>query len=368
MSFPGMEVSWAGSGRQDGEFCFGSDDGKLLFADAQGQKLKVIPTGDGPAEAVNGVAFIGNNAIAVSTRHEVVLLNEFTSEGAHRAVFHCGAHGVIATHDGHFVAPLGTSGLMTATPSQDEDQRFIVSIAPNRTLNYYSVVGLNSPGQPELLVCAVRSGGIATTSIASEGVTGEIRSIFSPGLDFIDVCSQATAASPRAVAAVSKDGTVALTADALYDVAPVKVKFNEVRGVAYRIFSVDGNIILLTSAGLYALDGLSRRFLAGEPVNRVPTRGGRIPIEAVDANICAEGTLLVVLPGTVLQLDVSLLCEVLLNPEHVEAALLSDFWRTLTQSDIGVKQEANSEWRPGSGLKSIWEAPHIDPLNSMAVA
>jgi hypothetical protein len=98
-----------------------------------------------------------------------------------------------------------------------------------------------------------------------------------------------------------------LSRDVLRDRSPVTMKFDDIPGTAYRIFSAQGSLLVLTSAGLYVLRGLSQRFLAGEPVDRgsSPVRG--IRLEAVDANLCGERWLLVVMPDCALRLDLNFL-------------------------------------------------------------
>jgi hypothetical protein len=48
---------------------------------------------------------------------------------------------------------------------------------------------------------------------------------------------------------------------------------------------------------------LASRFLAGEPVDSTPTEVRGIPLEAVDADVCWNRWLVVVLPDDVLRFD-----------------------------------------------------------------
>ena len=306
--FPGFAISWAGPGGREEDFCFGSEDGKLQFTTVDGVPIGGFVSGEENPEAVNGVAFIGP-VIAVSTRNEVTFwaLPRPGSREAQRAVFPCGAHGVIATAEGYFVAPLGRTGLMKVRAGREEEQPVTVSRTTRQTFDYYKVVSLHSYGHPEVLACAARFGGVVGTELVQEDGRGQMSSITFPGLDVVDVCSLGTGVIPRAVAAVGRNGTLVLLRDVLHDRSPVTMRFEEVPGVAYRVFSALGSLLLLTSSGLYVLAGLAQRFLAGEAVDRTPTPVRGIRLEAVDANLCGDRWLLVVMPDGALRFDLSLL-------------------------------------------------------------
>ena len=306
--FPGFAISWAGPGGRDEDFCFGSEDGKLHFTTVDGVPIGGFVSGEDNPEAVNGVAFIGP-VIAVSTRNEVTFwtLPRPGSREAQRAVFSCGAHGIIATAEGYFIAPLGRTGLMKVRAGREAEQPVTVSRATHQTFDYYKVVSLHSYGQPEVLACAARFGGVVGTELVQEDGRGQISSMTFPGLDVVDICSLGTGVIPPAVAAVGRNGTLVLLRDVLHDRSPLTMRFEDIPGVAYRVFSAQGSLLLLTSTGLYVLAGLAQRFLAGEPVERTPTPARGIPLEAVDANLCGERWLLVVMPDGALRFDLNLL-------------------------------------------------------------
>src|SRR5947209_2557863 len=93
--FRDFAASWAGSGRDNEELCFGSEDGRILFTNTDGdQTLPPFPANPETYEAVNGVAFLPGNEFAVSTRQEVTLLTLAPDGNASRTVFRCGAHDV----------------------------------------------------------------------------------------------------------------------------------------------------------------------------------------------------------------------------------------------------------------------------------
>jgi hypothetical protein len=339
--FPGFAISWAGPSGRDEDFCFGSEDGKLQFTTVDGVRIGGFVSSEENPEAVNGVAFIGP-VIAVSTRNEVTFwtLPRPGSKEAQRAVFPCGAHGVIATAEGYFVAPLGRTGLMKVRAGREEEQPVTVSRATDQTFDYYKVISLHSYGLPEVLAGAARFGGVLGMELVQENGRGQISSMTFPGLDVVDVCSLGTGVLPPAVAAVGRNGTLVLLRDVLHERSPLTMRFEDIPGIAYRVFSAQGSLFLLTSTGLYVLAGLAQRFLAGEAVERTPTPVRGIPLEAVDANLCAQRWLLVVMPDGALRFDLNLLMG---NPPPREAVEeQSPVNPTLIQPTWEVREEAAS--------------------------
>lgn len=302
-TFPdGFAISWAGAGRHDGEFCLGSEDGRLLFIAHVGDDVQDLRFGDPDSESVNGTAFIGST-YAVSTRSEVVFLTVPTA-GPHgtRIVFPCGAHGVIATAEGSFVAPLGPTGLMTTRPTTSDVQAITLHRIRERPLNYYKAVSVVSHRVPEVIVCAARKDGMVATPLTSVGLTGA-RVMTLPGLDVVDVCPLGTNLESPSAIALGKDGTLAFFHDVLQDAAPTMIQYGGMEGIAYRVLVVQGTVILLTSQGLYFLHGLAHRFLQGTPLDvPIPTQQRRM--EAVDANVADDRWLLIVESDRVIRLDV----------------------------------------------------------------
>jgi hypothetical protein len=335
--FPDFAISWAGQGGREEDFCFGSEDGRLRFTTVDGAEIGGFVSGQEDAEAVNGVAFIGP-VIAVSTRNEVTFWTIPTpGKKAYRAVFPCGAHGVIATAEGYFIAPLGRTGFMKVRAGREDEVPVTVSRASQEKFDYYEVISLHSYGHPEVLAFAARFGGLVGTEVIQKAGQGQISSITFPGLDVVDVCSLGTGVLPPAVAAVDRRGTLVLSKDVLHDRSPITMKFNDIPGVAYRVFSAQGSLLLLTSKGLYVLGELTRRFLAGEAVDRRPTRVWGIPVEAVDANLCGERWLLLVMPEGTWRIDLQLLIGTGPAGEPVEQE------RTIDPTIVPSKPEVREE-------------------------
>lgn len=312
IAIAGFPVSWAGPGGRDEDFCFGSEDGRLHFTTVGGVPIGGFVSGVENAEAINGVAFIGP-VIAVSTRADVTFwtLPRPGSQLAQRAVFPCGAHGVLATAAGAFVAPLGRTGLMKVRAGHAAEQLVQVGRASGRPLSFYKAVTLHSYGRPEVIVCAARQDGVVATPLRTDEEWGPLSSLSFPGLDVVDVCPLGTGTTPPAVAAVGRDGTLVLFDDVLHSRNPVTLRFPQVPGVPYRVFCALGSVILLTSEGVFVLAGLAERFLAGDCVASTPCRVRTIRSrEMVDANVCADRWLLAVCTDGVLRFDLEqLVCD-----------------------------------------------------------
>lgn len=266
--FPDFDISWAGLALPWRDvFCFGSEDGRIRFAELDS------PEGPDPIvvavsrEAINGVAFSGD-MMAVSTRGEVVFwhMSDPSSEGFVTTTFVAGAHGVAVTPRGTFVAPLGIDGLLLKNP-QSSDCLATTRIWPRGKTTYmYKLISVCSTSNPdrELLVCAARRDGVAIVSTELNGPGGHLNTLRSPGNDIVDVCHIGAIEAPRAVAAIGKDCSLHLIRDASSPGKPPTLRFDGLIGAAYRILSAHGHIFLLTSRMLYAFPGLASRFLNSE--------------------------------------------------------------------------------------------------------
>jgi hypothetical protein len=310
LKFQGLDASWAGPRpfRAQG-FCVGSEDGRLIITD-EGGTLEGELIGSFVGEAINGVAY-WNRWIAVSTRAEVNVLTVPTTEGDTQkvATFHGGAHDVIATPSGHFVAPLGRGGLMVLKPVPGQAQEMkIISGPPEEYLNAYRVVCLSRDGK-EVLACAMRSAGVGAMEFQPSGQNHQMHTIAFEGLDVVDICAIDPSNQSLALAALGRDGTVLLCRDILKDKRPIPIKYDQIQGTAYRLQSCRGHLFLLTSKGLHFIARLPQQFLAGESFGDVNTPLLVMPMEAVDANLCLNRWLLVVMPDRVSRYDVSLFHE-----------------------------------------------------------
>jgi hypothetical protein len=302
--FADFEVSWVGEGPTADLLCFGSENGKLRLATMAnmiaGASLLAVESN----EAINGAAFYGRSG-AVSTRSEVVLftLPPIRGEEGQETVFPAGAHGVIATAAGQFVAPLGRNGFLVWKPSLADVQHPITCRAKGDGFYYFYRVITLGAASSEVLVGATRRGGVVVAAAPKQNEDAGFNSITFPGLDVIDVCPLDSDGG-LAVAALGADCTLVFIRDVQSDRRPIALKLNGIEGTAYNLFCTRGHLFLLTSRGLYVLRGLARRFLEGEPVGRQTTVVSEVPLKAVDANLVYERWLLVVMADCTLLYDV----------------------------------------------------------------
>lgn len=317
IGFPqGFEVCWAGPPNPFSKgLCFGSLDGKILFADEEGSPLRlpgkgIMLPGKGSAsqEAINGVACLGT-WVVVTTRQEVNFWPLPGTEGGHQYgfAFPYGAHDVTVTRSGYFIAPLGRTGIMVEKPPFRPGTHVTVHCADKADFYAYRVIALQSQTEGEVLICACRCGGIAAGKFSGAQGTLPMSTATFEGLDVVDICPLDPGADSLAIAALGRDGTLVLFQDVLQDKKPLTMKFVSVIGTAYRVLSCLGDIYLLTSKGLYLLAKLAGRFLANELVRGTITPVLSLPMEGVDANLAANRWLLVVLANAVHKFDVELI-------------------------------------------------------------
>jgi hypothetical protein len=302
--FRDFEVCWAGPNPVGPGFCFGSEDGSLLFTGDDGSAPDPPVKGTMSGEAVNGVAGLGR-WLTVTSRQEVTFwtLPEKKTETVFGAVFPHGAHDVITTADGAFVAPLGRTGVMTIKPPFDEKHPVTVSGGKKEGLNFYRIVSLRSGNGQDVLACAARGAGIGATEFQWDRELHNLNTVTFDELDVVDICAIGGAGS-LAVAAVARNGVLILLRDVFQDKHPITMKFDNVRGAAYRLMSCRGHLFLLTSKAMYLLVRFVDRFMAGEPVGSITTPMLVMDMEAADANLCGDRWVLVVMSDGVRRYDV----------------------------------------------------------------
>jgi hypothetical protein len=298
----GFDTSWAGAYLNNDGFCFGAEDGRIRVTDSHGRtQLETKDPATRSGEAINGVAFLPG-WMAVSTRNEVGLLNIPPTTLAETPY---GAHGVIAGSGGYFFAPLGLTGFAFFRPSEADQQLFLISGGTEKKAYCYRVISLTAPDGSELLAFANRRDGVGTTTFRAEGSGHKLRTLTFAGLDVVDVCPLNPGAISTAIAALGRDGTLILFADALHDRRPGAVVFPDIEGTAYRILSQRGHLFLFTSKGMFIIADLARRFLQGDKDE--PAWVMEFPMEVVDANLVGDRWLLVVGTDGVLKLDLTML-------------------------------------------------------------
>lgn len=291
---PGFEISWAGEYPFDHKLCLGSYDGALIFTTMEGDSpTRPFPVSKG-SQSVNGVAFLAGS-MAVSTPSEVTFLG-LTATGTAargRCVYDGGAHDVVATSSGYFVAPLGLEGLLLMKPDTDEYQRMSRSCVQEQAFYFYKVAALGASPSGDVLVCAVRGDGFAT--VVRDKSSSRFAFYSAPGIDVIDVCSLRSERSPFAAALLGIDGWLHLIGDVLDPHQVHSLRLDRLQGSAYRILCALGHILILTSKSLYFFENLATKSLrAGQGSGPVPFRC--IDMEAVDISLASSHELFGFMP------------------------------------------------------------------------
>ncbi len=307
MCFPGDTITWAGefSRHSPTPYAFGTENGNVMLVSLadQGGSTPWLTVESG--EAINGVAR-ANGLIAVSTRSEVVFLG-LDSSGSTRELYRYdgGAHGVIATPDGRFVAPLGPHGLLVV--GSRDGNIFRTGVVPRgREYYFYKLASLGLYQiDHALLAGACRQGGLIAISLGAgaEGSASGPSAFHSAGLDILDVCSIGTPVQPHAIAGLASDCSIHLSHNLMVDKRPTTLRFSQLAGSAYTIRSAQGHIFVLTSRGLYIMTGLAKRFLEGQRIDGSCV-ARYLEVDAFDFSITYERDLFLLLPGSVFVADV----------------------------------------------------------------
>jgi hypothetical protein len=316
--FPGPQVTWAGEfpwrfeggPLQPKHLCFGTDDGSIFVMDREGKTLDSLKSPRN-LESINGVAFT-ESMMAVSTPAEVVVLTKPTPQVEPRSfLFEQGAHEVIATGRGEFLAPMGLKGVMHLRKRSEEvvqrnDFRHV-----DFDIYFYKMayVGMTGEGT-EIVACAARRHGLLTVSIDSEGKPEWIGMNKGQGadgvqeIDVIDVCPLPSDEYPFAVVALGIDNTLHFTFDIRHENPSMGLRFQEMRGTAYTLLAGGGHLFVLTSEEFYILPGLGARFLSKERFRtKVPVF--RHPIAAFDCSIAYGELILLIREGAVAVYEIS---------------------------------------------------------------
>lgn len=315
--YPDFEISWAGEGPWNRGLCFGSEDGRIRFVTDDGEPTGLPHPIFDSGEAINGVALSGQ-WLAASTRSEVAIVNLWTAEGDVRSTdYPGGAHGVVATAAGGFLAPLGTDGLLSVRPGPGPAPSFQISRATEKVLNFTKLALLASDRSEDHFACAARRDGMVALSVVQNEFR-ELRYVRAPGLDIVDLCAIGTPACPLAVAGLGADGSVHLSRDLGGAEMPQRFRIADLRGTPYTILHSGGHLFVLTSEALYAFPDVASRFLAGGLIRGA---GFGRPIRAVDAYL-AYDRILIVLCDRVLDVPAGSLATVDWGSDQAQSSMI----------------------------------------------
>jgi hypothetical protein len=303
LRFPDFEVSWAGGYPAPGIFCFGDENGKVWTTDEIGGLVLSFPKPFGTGEAINGVAFVGNRWMCVSSRDHLSLC-EIMQKSYNSCDVTVGAHGVVAAENGYFYSPLGLNGFLSWQP-QDGDEQAVYIIASDNPAYLYRLASIRNANGQNFIVSAIRHGGVGRMEPRSDGQINVLKVSSFGSLDVVDICAVKYGDMEGAVA-IGRDGTIILYREVFQTPDPIVVKFPVIQGDVYRVLSVRGLLCVLTSKAIYILAEL---FDNAPQTNRrdLSVRVLTLEMEAIDVNVAGDRWILVVLNDKVLRIDVEMI-------------------------------------------------------------
>ena len=288
---PGEEITWAGRCPSTGELCFGTASGRLFLVPAD--TLPAPDKVDGPKvtdEPINAVAFSGE-LIGISSRSEVSIARRRPDGGLdrHEPFFDGGAHGIVPTSSGGFIASLGSDGLLLITSEAGKIEARVGAIE-GMTPDFYRLTPLGQIRDNEVFACAARESGLLTITVQG-GLVMSITGHQFDGIDLVDVCPLRSPAAPFGVVALNLDGNLLMTKNVL-EGEPLILAFDELHGPAYSVLSAQGHVFVLTSTELVIFPDLVADFLAGRAMDRILTASA-MPVHADEAFLLDEDAVLV---------------------------------------------------------------------------
>jgi hypothetical protein len=139
---PNEEITWAGVCPWTGNYCFGAMSGRVFFSGNSAHSPEIAGFETLAEDAINGIAF-WNEFIGVSTPSEVVVYRRVSPSGFDLSYSGPGgAHGIVATTTGQFLAPRWIYGLLCVDLTPKSGPRGWTERADGAPLNFYSLIPL----------------------------------------------------------------------------------------------------------------------------------------------------------------------------------------------------------------------------------
>lgn len=304
------ELTWVGPDFIGDEICLGFDNGAICRLDSALSRITKPHFASPSREAVNGVAGTRQPSVAVSTRADVTFSQFDLGPDARRADYPGGAHGVVVTRSGWYVAPLGPNGFLLVSPTKDDMQPMrVATVAPGSTY-FYRVAALAGPTGQELLVFANRGGGVGVADFAAGRLIGDFRTGTFDGLDVVDVCGLGD--ESHSAIAVSHKAELLWFQDVSSDAAPLAMKLSGIRGPVYRVLATPHHLFVLSSKAFYVWANLVDALRSGQPP--APSlHSFEIPMDAVDISLFGECLHFVMAQNALARFRITVLEELLAN-------------------------------------------------------
>ena len=295
--------TWIGGNPFDTGFVIGSRNGVLAFTNEQGSEIAERQDVSVSKSAINGIDGL-NRYLAVTTSNEISVFGfpEKEGEKVRSSRINHGAHTIIATTGGKFLAPLGPRGLGIITPDYDQAISFRV-IAFKHEPVFYRIAEMPPVGERSYFICACRDYGVGFIDwVHSDDDPGFQVGKFQ-GADVIDVIAIPTPDHPHAIAAVGTNGELFLCRDAVNQEPPITLHYDKLCGTVYRILASHGHLILMTGKAFYVLANLGKRLV--QPVfDDSDSPVMTVPVDAIDAYVHENRWLMVITPKGIQKYDI----------------------------------------------------------------
>jgi hypothetical protein len=264
------EITWAGECPWTGSYGIGTARGRVVCYKEVGGVLTPEFDETLADDAINGIAY-WSDFIGISTRSEVFVHRRIPNRPIERLVAGPGgAHGILATPTGQFLAPMGIKGLFCVDVSKSANFRAWTEGVDGVPINLYGLTRLGNAAGTEVLACAGRIDGLMRIQFDPGAQSSDVSRLTASGIDFVDVCSLRSDACPYALAALCLDRSVVLVRDFHKDQEPQTLHPDQIRGTPYSIRCALGHLFILTSQHVTMLPNLAQWFL-GEIV--APAQG-----------------------------------------------------------------------------------------------
>jgi len=273
--------SWIGHHPFAPCYLLGSNNGQVAYLEDGSLKLTIGPqlTSQAP---INGIT-ITSDYLAVSSPDDITFfaLPDPGDTVVYRHVVDEGAHGIIATTPGVFLAPLGDQGIAIITRRNPQEVTFKKQTFDGDPL-FYRLAELPSQNGRHYYACACRTDGVGLidTNSAATDMRLEVAAAFDA--DIVDVVPFSLPNHPNALVAAGSNGEIFVFHDIINHSPPIPLLFQHENETVYRVFVSHGHLILLTGRAVHVIvdliDTLTQRHFEAADLEVAS-----IPVEAVDA-------------------------------------------------------------------------------------
>ena len=254
---PRESISWIGQGLETSSRFFGAFEGSFYdVKKAVNGKSWTTPFYRDGLDAVNGAATLGE-FLAVTSRSEIRLFGRDkpvrADDRSGLGKFLFGGHGVTAIQGlSTFLVSLGSHGLARIVPVRKQVVAHLFD-SFSIGINFYKAARVGVVADGELVATACRKSGVGVLVLNKERLREFSRLRPFGGLDIIDIHPLRTPRLPRALLALSRDGTICFTPDILNSNKVTAIKPTVPMSEAYGMVVSDGHGFILTDSRLVCI-------------------------------------------------------------------------------------------------------------------